>query len=371
MLRVMEQSLGGLLMLLVLADVFLTVLYARAGTGIISEKLARMVWAIFRNAPAKRHLPTVLSFCGPSILVLLVLTWSLLLDLGAGMIVHPLLGTGIRSSSGSSPTDFVTAVYVGGSSLSIVSSSDLEPQTSSTKVFFILNAVIGTSVISLTLTYLMQVYAALRERNALGLKLETMSSQTGDSSELVARLFPRDQLSSGYNILTEIAGEIATTKEAHHFYPVLFYFRFHDALYSVSRITFLALDAVSLIRSSLADDSAAWLKGSAAVQQLWCVSLMLLSTLDHCFLHAEPEPAEAAAARHCDLWVARYRLARKRLMDAGLSVLADEAAGAALYVELRSQWEPLVAALAPTLAYTLDEIDPISSELAKRMSVQL
>jgi hypothetical protein len=200
--------------------------------------------------------------------------------------------------------------------------------------------------------------------------LEAMSNQTGDASELVARLFPRDQLSSGYNNLTEIAGEIAATKEAHHFYPVLFYFRFRDAFYSVSRITFLSLDAVSLIRSSLADDNAAWLKESATVQQLWCVSLMLISTLDRCFLHADPERAKATVAPNCDLWRARYRLARKRLIAAGISVLADEEAGAELYVDLRSKWEPLLTALAPALAYTFEEIDPVSFELSKRICVQ-
>ena len=47
MIPALEQLLGALLMLLVLADVYLTVLYARVGTGIISEKLARVVWRFF------------------------------------------------------------------------------------------------------------------------------------------------------------------------------------------------------------------------------------------------------------------------------------------------------------------------------------
>jgi hypothetical protein len=39
-----EPVAGTLLMGLVLADVFLTILYARAGTGIISNRLAKLVW---------------------------------------------------------------------------------------------------------------------------------------------------------------------------------------------------------------------------------------------------------------------------------------------------------------------------------------
>ena len=38
-----EQILGGLLLLLILLDVFLTVLYARASSGIFSPRVARSV----------------------------------------------------------------------------------------------------------------------------------------------------------------------------------------------------------------------------------------------------------------------------------------------------------------------------------------
>ncbi|AXC13327.1 hypothetical protein ACPOL_4048 [Acidisarcina polymorpha] len=37
---------------------------------------------------------------------------------------HPVLGSAIRSSSGKTPTDFVAALYAGGSSISIVGSAD-------------------------------------------------------------------------------------------------------------------------------------------------------------------------------------------------------------------------------------------------------
>jgi hypothetical protein len=109
-MRALEQVFGALLMLAILLDVFLTVLYARVGAGIVSHKLARLTWRLFRLLPARRSRPVVLSFCGPTILVLLVLTWSVLLAFGAGLIIHPELGTGVRASSGETPTDLVTAV---------------------------------------------------------------------------------------------------------------------------------------------------------------------------------------------------------------------------------------------------------------------
>lgn len=360
-MRALEQVFGALLMLAILLDVFLTVLYARVGAGILSHKLARLTWRLFRLVPAGRSRPIVLSFCGPAILVLLVLTWSVLLALGAGLIIHPELGAAVRASSGETPTDLVTAVYVGGSSLSIVGASDFAPHTTAMKVLFLFNSVVGTSVISLTLTYLMQIYAALRERNALGLKLHAMSNETGDAAEIVAGLFPDGELSGGYNNLSEVAGEMAETKEGHHFYPVLFYFRFREPYYSVSRSTLLALDTVSLVKAAMADERAGWVKKSASVQQLWSVSLMLVSTLDQTFLDQEPGAGSDTIDHKTEPWRTRYFAALQRLREAGLPLVADERAGAEVYVQLRRRWDPLITALAPAMDYSMDEIDPARS----------
>lgn len=48
-MRLFEQIAGGLLMLLILVDVFLTVLYARADAGIISPKVSRIAWLVFNT----------------------------------------------------------------------------------------------------------------------------------------------------------------------------------------------------------------------------------------------------------------------------------------------------------------------------------
>jgi hypothetical protein len=235
MVRWVEPVAGALLMASVLADVFLTVLYARAGTGIISDRLARLVWLALRSVASNRDKSRLLSLCGPLIVVALLLTWSILLALGAALIIHPLLCTSITNSNGDTQTDFVTAIYVAGSSLSIVGGGGFAPQTAGAKLLFLLNSVIGTSVISFTITYLMQIYGALRSRNSLCLKIHALSGETGDAAELLAHLFANNQLSAGYNNLSELAAEITSAKEAHHFYPILFYFRFPEPFYSVSR----------------------------------------------------------------------------------------------------------------------------------------
>lgn len=364
MLRWLEHLLGALLMLLVLLDVFLTVLYARAGTGLISRIHARWTWCFFRavSRPFGRVRGLILSFAGPAILVSLVLLWAFLLAVGAALIIHPNLGASVRAGSGETPTSFITALYAGGSSLSLVGASNFSPQTSGFRLLYLFNSLIGTAVISLTLTYLMQVYNALQRRNKLGLNLELSSAETGDAAELIAGLGPEGKFDAGYSNLSEIAGDVAGAKESHHFYPVLFYFRFDEPYYSMSRSMLVALDTVTLIKSALDDDEYAWLKESAAVAQLWRASMLLAKTLRDTFLSGNATNLQAAPdAQTLDGWRRRYSAALRRLGQAGLKTRGDEQAGADLYVSLRAEWDHRVKTLAAALAYRVEEIDTAGS----------
>lgn len=364
-LQRIEQVAGGLLMLLLLLDVFLTVLYARMDTGIISQPLSRAIWRVFSAAtkPFGRRRGAILSFCGPVILVMLVVVWSLGLAFAAGLIIHPALGTSVRASVGeTTPHDFIAAMYAGGSSISIVGANDFTPDTAVFRVIYLFNSLVGISVLSLTLTYLMQVYSALNRRNTLALHIHLSAGQNADAAELIAGLGPDGRFDIGYPDLSAVAAEMTQAREGHHFYPVLFYYRFRAPFYSVSRFTLVALDTATLIKSALDDKEYGWFKKSGAVDQLWSGSNLLLRTLSGTFVHerdAHPEDDEETR----ELWRRRYFLALERLRQAGIRTVADEQRGAQLYVNLRSEWNKGIADIGPMLAYSDEEIDPIIHRL--------
>src|SRR5205823_2255265 len=142
-------------------------------------------------------------------------------------------------------------------------------QTSATRVFYVFNSFIGITVLTQTVTYLLEIYNALQRRNTLAIKLHMLTAETGDAADLVALLGPDGRFADvGYTHLVEIAAEMVSMKESHHFYSALFYFRFRELHYALSRMTLVALDAVSLIKSGLDDEESGWLKKSAAVEQL-------------------------------------------------------------------------------------------------------
>jgi len=347
---ILEQIIGTGLLLLFLADIFLTVLYARAGTGLLAPRWNRLVWWVL-NAFSKlfgRQRGAVLSFAGPLIVILLILFWSLGLIVAVALIVRPELGGAIRPSSGDTPKDFVTALMVAGNSLSIVGSGDYSPHTSGTRILFLLNSLIGASVLSLVLSYLVQVYSGLRERNALSLTVDLMTAGTGDAAEMLARLGPDGDFSDATSELGNLVRPLAMTKEAHHFYPLLFYFRFREPYYSVSRLCFILLDVTTLIETALDTGEHKALIRSAPVESLHRGARLLLETLDRNFpTEGADDPAQAWDRKKS------YAAALETLRRAGIRTQPDDAR----YGERRKRWEPLVRRVAPTLGYRMDEID--------------
>ena len=345
----LEQVGGAALMLIFLADIFLTVLYARAGTGLLAVRWNRLVWALLRRASGLvRRRGAALSFAGPLIVTLLIGFWALGLTVSAALIIRPELGAAIRPSSGDTPKDFVTALLVAGNSLSIVGGGDYSPHTAGTRLLFLLNSLIGASVLSLVLSYLVQVYSGLRERNALALTVDLMTGDTGDAAEMLARLGPDGDFSDATSELGNLMRPLVMTKEAHHFYPLLFYFRFKEPLYAVSRFSFILLDLTTLIDTTLDRKKYSRFVDSAPVEALRRCSLLLLETLDQNFPTVEDPQTEKPRS-----YEGSYAAALKTLRGAGVEAQPNLDS----YADQRSRWEPLIHRVGPTLGYTMDEID--------------
>jgi hypothetical protein len=352
-----EQAVGIGIMLLFLTDIFVTVLYARANTGVLAPRLGRLIWRLFRALGGLLDRPAeVLSFCGPAILIIVVAFWAFGLTLGAALIIHPELGHGVVSGSGETGTDFLTALEAGAASLAIVGAGDHSPATGSMQLLYLFDSLVGVSVLSLTLTYLMQVYTALRERNVVAMDLHLLTAETDDAAELLVRLAPDGDPSRALDALAQLGGRITGGKEAYHFYPVLSWFRFPEPHYAVSRIALLGLDTVALIRTALDPQRTPGLPESAAIEHLGRGSWLLLTTVERAiFGHAadpKAEPADAERSRR------RYGAAVRRLGEAGFPIVTDERAGAEAYAAIRAGWAPHVRLVADAMSYDLRSIDP-------------
>lgn len=317
------QAAGLALVALALADIFLTVLYARGGVGLLTPRLNRGTWQLFRRVAGL--LPTsgrdrFLSFAGPTLVALTVAVWVALLAVGFALVIWPRLGTGIQASSGPTPTDFAAALYYSAYSLTTLGLGDLAPQSAFFRLLTVLEAAVGFSVLTLSLTYLASVYGALAHRNAFALLLHYQAGGTADAAELLARLGPGGDFTGARQEVSRAATELLALLEAHHSYPVLHYFRRGDPAYAMARIILVALDAASLVRTVLDKKRHHAFAASAAMEALWGGGLRLLEETARDFLPSGAvahggRPAPETVERR---WRARHEAAVQRTAAAGI-----------------------------------------------------
>lgn len=360
MFRHLEQLAGAALVAVTLADIFLNVLYARAGIAIVSRPLAHLVRGAFLGLArlTPKHRPRILSFCGPVIVVALIVVWVGSLVIGVAMIIQPgLADGGLRPLIPRAGTDFVTALSVAGGQMASVGPGPFAPDTGFYKLVFTLDGFSGISLVGLIITYLMQLYAALQARDELALKVELISGQTGDAARVVASLFPLGRFEAGYAQLAEMAAELSRVKEAHHLYPILFYFRFPQAFYELSRFTLVLLDAAALVRAALDDEAAGWVKRGSALEHLERGGLVLIDTLHRVYLREERTGPEQPSRTDADAWRARFLRGCALLRAAGLPVRGDLARCAERYIQLRNRWNEPLMRLGGAIGHQPDEID--------------
>ena len=175
-----------------------------------------------------------------------------------------------------------------------------------------------------------------------------MTGDTGDAAEMLARLGPDGDFSDATSELGNLMRPLVMTKEAHHFYPLLFYFRFKEPLYAVSRFSFILLDLTTLIDTTLDRKKYSRFVDSAPVEALRRCSLLLLETLNQNFPTVEDPQTEKARS-----YEGSYAAALKTLRGAGVEAQPNLDS----YADQRSRWEPLIHRVGPTLGYTMDEID--------------
>lgn len=356
----LAQVVGVGLVLLALVDIYSTVLYPGSRRSALSTLLSRGMWQLFRLAAlmtplSRNHL---LSYNGPTLLVTNVAVWVFLLMSGFALIAWPELGSGVQASQGSTPTDFVTALYYSGYALTTLGTGDIMAKTGFFRLLMIVETVVGLSSLTLVLTYFQSVYSALIRRNTFALSLLHRTASTGDAAELLARLGARGDFSSARQDIADMAKDLLNLLESDHTYPILNYFRLQETHYALPRMLLISMDTVSLIRSAINTEKYISLVHSAAVAELWSGGLQLLKELSNSFL---PKELPGIKGQSESVWRQRYYDAVERLEAEGIEIAADIEAGAELYIFLRRKWAANVTKLAEYLEYEWSEVAPAES----------
>lgn len=361
-MNLLVQGVGLGLVLLACADICLTVLFPGIEYSLLSMAFSKGLWRFFqlatRLSPQRTH--QVLVYSGPALIVLLVVIWVSLLVTGFALMVWPSLGSAVQASEGPTPTGFATALYYSGYSLTTLGTGDLAPKTPGYQLLMVIEAALGFSIFTLTITYLLSVYTALIRRNTLALSLRHRTAETADAAEMLARLGAGGNFTTAQQDLSELARDFMYLLSSQQSYPILFFFHYQETYYALPRLIYLAIDTTTLIQSALNPEVYRSLVRSSASVELWGSCLQLLTELDH-FLDLGSCVRHRAGSeqRHRQ----RYYQAVERLQAEGIETVSDLEVGVRRYITLRQQWEPCLKALTVYLAYEWQEIAP--AETAK------
>lgn len=343
-MNVVVGIIGSLLILIVLWDVFETIILPRR----VSRKfrLARMYYRkswmlvsgiVRRMRPGKRR-ERYLGYFGPLSLLLLFVVWGTGLICGFAMIQWAL---GSRLNLAAGMMSFRTDLYFSGTTFFTLGLGDLTPQTTLARVVTVLEAGTGFGFLAIVIGYLPVIYQAFSRREANISLLDARAGSPPSATELLARHGRNHSLAHLAELLKEWERWSAELLESHLSYPVLVYFRSQHENQSWLAALTTILDTCAMIIVGLGDGVPAW-----QAKMTFAMARHALVDLAQVFNTPPraPDPDRLSAHTLADV--------RETLAAAGLAPRDGEMIDRKLK-ELRKMYEPYVNALAQFLFMTL------------------
>lgn len=210
---------GILIVALTLSDVFDTVVVpggSRASLHVARRLSAVMlpVWKAVRGR--RRGLSAVFA---PTILVGCFIIWMALLDLGFALI-----SWAARSQFEPSLRSFWDGLYLVGSSLVTVGLSHIHP-TGAARWVVLAAGFCGLAVMTMAVTYLLEVQSSIARRDIGIIKLNTSAGQPPSALTLLQRYSALRNQGALRGVLEESRDWCATVRQSHSSHPSLIYFQ--------------------------------------------------------------------------------------------------------------------------------------------------
>jgi hypothetical protein len=330
LLSAIEFMLGLAITVVTLADVFASVVVPGPGSGWrgVTRRTRTLALLVsrMRRAVLPRSAAQYAFWFGPTIFLLAFLAWNLLLILGFGLMMHavaahfepPLQGLG-------------EAIYLSGSSFVTLGVSEVDADGIG-RWLILAAGLAGFSIITATVTFILQVQSAFQDREW---RVLALAGLTGRPPTGIGLLEAHAEL----GILDDDLPELfrawrdwsAQVLESHAAHPVLGYFQSVDAEEDWLSALAAVLDAATLVAAvtegPVAGTAAVMQRSGARTAQTLCA---LYGLSDE-----PPQPPGRATVEQL----------RGRLAAAGFQVRsADEAF--ARFTRLRADYEGRVFALA-------------------------
>lgn len=211
---------GWILVALVLADVFRTVLWSGQGAGPLTAAITGVGRRLLPRLSGHGRLRSAV---GPLAVLLIVTVWSTLLLVGFTLVLEgdP---DAIRTSSTEQPVDWFERAYYVGYSLFTLGNGDLAPVTDAGRLLTVAISATGLFLITLSVTYLLPVISA----SVASRSFASSAHSLGDTPEdVVLGAWDGDRIHL-HDQLRDLASQLSLLAEQQLAYPVLHLFASSD-----------------------------------------------------------------------------------------------------------------------------------------------
>jgi Ion channel len=352
---------------LVALDIYRTILHSRGRSGPVTEALTRAVWRLvrsvaFRRSRLGRH--RLLNHIGPLLLPGIVATLVTLLILGYALVYWPHLPADFNVQEKAQSSRAIEALYFSGITFTTLGYGDIAPRSTPMRLLALSEALTGFGFISLAVTYLVSLTAALERKRAVALSFYHQARQGADVAGLLINHFVGGRFVGLESIFAGAARDLQGLLESHIEHPLIHYFHPTHVHKSLPRILFLVLEACAVTRACLDDQAYEELCRHPELRTLEETGRHVLSELATAVgvvrgtAIAEDEPGREGVptVEEPARWRQRYEGTVRRLRDAGVRLPADMVAGWREYRHRRHGWELELAGFALYLGYDWDEV---------------
>ncbi|MFP8961948.1 potassium channel family protein [Streptomyces nanhaiensis] len=244
-MSVLAMVAGCVLVILALADAAITSLSMVTGTGPVSGRVTETVWRAFLAVQDRAGRGSAfLKWSGTCTLLATFATWVVLLWAG-WWLVFSADPASVVDSVTAVPADGWARVYFTGYTVFTLGIGDYVPDTAWAQVATAVASLSGLFLITLSLTYLVQVVQAVVHKRVLAQQIHALGQ---DAAGIVAAGWTGDGFSSMFNQhLVSLTEPLLRLGEQHLAYPVVHYFHSASPRKAPARALAVLDDALLLL----------------------------------------------------------------------------------------------------------------------------
>ncbi|MGF1472257.1 MAG: potassium channel family protein [Rubrobacteraceae bacterium] len=244
-------SCGILLVLVGLLDVFFAVLNYD-GFSFLSSRVYRATWSFVRVIthplpPKVRH--AGLSIGAPLMIPTTMALWMTIEIVGFGFVYYSRMDW--LSFTGGATPNFLNMIYLSGITITTLGYGDITPQNTLFGIVAFIQALIGFSIITLFITYILNIYQVLHQWNTMSSTIYHQAGGTADFISLLKPHFPNGEPRGLNSTIGTVHQNLASYYEGVRRYPLVYYFHSRQTSRSVPYVFRVASEMAAALRWGL------------------------------------------------------------------------------------------------------------------------